>query len=240
MVETEVWGEEYWDSKENHYRDGDLRRELIGSFLETPSKRKSILDLGCSNGGDLERFQQWYERAVGLDSSEGCVQNAKSKGLEAYLGDLADVDKIFREGEFDTIHSAYAFHLQNTLSIDIFFNKIFELLKPGGFFLGVAPNLTLMNEEQIQFVSNPLNGNSSNIDYDLFGDRKDIKTIPVKGVPYWTPRDVCIAMKYSGLKFVDTYSFNDGGISSSNYSCSRSKRESPQFHDSILYLGRKS
>ena len=57
-----------------------------------PSKKRRVLDLGCSNGGLLEALSACGVRELaGVDPSPACVKNTKAKGFQAWRGHLFDV-----------------------------------------------------------------------------------------------------------------------------------------------------
>jgi 2-polyprenyl-3-methyl-5-hydroxy-6-metoxy-1,4-benzoquinol methylase len=67
-----------------------------------PSRGCRILDVGCSGGGLLKNLAlSGYTNLVGIDPSPVCVANARSNGIEAYVGAAGDLpDDI---GVFDLI-----------------------------------------------------------------------------------------------------------------------------------------
>lgn len=73
--------------------DWDIRRQTesvkrMARLLE--SKDARILDIGCANGGLLQRFREaGFTNLVGVDPSTVCVANARSRGVEAWQGSLS-------------------------------------------------------------------------------------------------------------------------------------------------------
>jgi SAM-dependent methyltransferase len=54
-------------------------------------KPRTILDLGCGNGWRLKRLvEESGAKGVGVDLSPGMVEEAKRKGLDAYVRDMGD------------------------------------------------------------------------------------------------------------------------------------------------------
>ncbi len=90
-----------------------------------PGVNGRVLDVGCGDGSFLESAQAMGWRAVGTDFDPAAVQNARSRGLDARLGTLSDV-----EGPFDFITMCHVIeHLHDPLGE---LRLCYELLAPGG------------------------------------------------------------------------------------------------------------
>jgi SAM-dependent methyltransferase len=67
-----------------------------------PSHGRRILDVGCSGGGLLKNLaRSGYTNLVGIDPSPLCVANARSNGIEAYVGAAGNLPEDI--GVFDLI-----------------------------------------------------------------------------------------------------------------------------------------
>ena len=96
-----------------------------------PAKGEAILDLGCGDGVLTELIAQSGATVIGIDSSLGFVESAKSKGLDVRQIDAHALDF---EQEFDAVFSNAALHWmlrpQNVIE------GVRRALKPGGRFVG--------------------------------------------------------------------------------------------------------
>lgn len=88
-------------------------------FLERPAmekelpdlKGKSVLCLGCGSGEECRRLKlRGAERVVGVDISEGLLQQARAhyKGIEFYKMRIEELD--FKAGSFDFAYSSLVMH----------------------------------------------------------------------------------------------------------------------------------
>jgi SAM-dependent methyltransferase len=61
--------------------------ECIADFL--PNRGARILDIGCANGGMLQRLKGLgFAKVCGFDLPAGCVENTRSLGIEAHFGSV--------------------------------------------------------------------------------------------------------------------------------------------------------
>lgn len=96
-------------------------------------KEQSILDLGTGTGKFLKVFldRHPFEKAVGVDFSEGMLEKARKE-----LGDKAEFINAdfhhlpFLSESFDLIVSAFA--LRSVKNVPQFMNDLFQILKPHG------------------------------------------------------------------------------------------------------------
>lgn len=77
-------GYEEWYASEGRHAD-ELEKELLGKMLGMFPGARSVLDVGCGTG----HFTRWMAEqglnAVGLDSSEAMLNEARPRGGPAYL-----------------------------------------------------------------------------------------------------------------------------------------------------------
>ena len=109
------------------------------NFLK--KKNLSVLDLGCNAGYGTELISHKYSIKIkGIDVNKEYINHA-NKILVESKNDYRDYDgsKIpFQSNSFDIVYSFHVIgHVQN---IDIFFQEIYRVLKPGGYLLIITPN----------------------------------------------------------------------------------------------------
>ena len=108
---------------------------MLHPFVENGS----LLEVGCASGMylDLMRSLGW-ERVVGVDISAGAIDQARELlGLEAYCGELSDVD--FDDESFDAVSMSHT--LEHIAEPGAFLAELYRMLKPNGRIAIVVPNL---------------------------------------------------------------------------------------------------
>ena len=130
--------EEYGASRKS--RAGDEIRGL----LERLEDGASVLDVGCGAGVPIARALSRRYRVRGVDMSEEMVRLARRNVPEGKFvcRDVMSVE--FEEGSFDAVVAFYSiFHLPRE-EHGALFRRIWQWLKPGGYFLCT---LSRRNEE---------------------------------------------------------------------------------------------
>jgi SAM-dependent methyltransferase len=99
-------GESVWDAERL-----TNTAATISAFLDRPDK--TILDVGCANGGLLEALKTFGHRNVtGVDPARTCVANSRKSGLCAYLGSLSALPASFKK--FDVVILSHVLeHIQD-------------------------------------------------------------------------------------------------------------------------------
>jgi SAM-dependent methyltransferase len=95
-----------------------------------------LLDVGCGRGdlGAALASQGWY--VAGVDPSEGAVEFARARGVDAQAGTLETVD--YPAESFDAVVMRHSLeHVPDPLG-DL--KRIHRLLEPGGLLLASLPN----------------------------------------------------------------------------------------------------
>lgn len=108
-------------------------------FIRTNPKK--ILELGCGEGSLGYRIKEILGNAeiYGLDISAGALKLAKEKGLIVKRADLNE-GIPYDSQEFDLVFSNQVIeHIDNT---DLFIKESFRVLKKGGYFIVITPNLS--------------------------------------------------------------------------------------------------
>jgi len=98
-----------------------------------PNKTKTILDIGCSTGLLTNEIGRVYpdKQVVGIDFSETALEIARKDKPNNVTYILDDFDKTQLKGkQFDLIIDRGLLH--NIEEIDIYFDNVNKLLKPGG------------------------------------------------------------------------------------------------------------
>jgi 2-polyprenyl-3-methyl-5-hydroxy-6-metoxy-1,4-benzoquinol methylase len=114
------------------------RREYaLRELLYTPYRPAgALLEIGCGNGRQLERFRQAGWDVTGLDFDEGAVRTARALGLEVHQGDL--FSQSFEGGRFDAIVMSHVIeHVPQPAAL---LRECWRILKPGGVMIVVTPN----------------------------------------------------------------------------------------------------
>jgi len=100
-----------------------------------------VLDIGCSNGAFAQFVANKKCNIVGMDFDSNSLELAKTRNLknaEFLVGDLSDLYRLYPNKKFDVISMFMVLeHIENPM---LTVNQIYDLLKPGGFFIGTIPN----------------------------------------------------------------------------------------------------
>lgn len=120
------------------YSDFALNAADFVQTLSFPQKGLMI-DLGCGSGTFLEQFKEKEVQALGIDISSSMIALAKAKipHFEFQVSDifeakLPEAKIVVAIGEILSYASAIE---DNEVQIKLFFQRVFEALKAGGFLL---------------------------------------------------------------------------------------------------------
>ncbi len=105
-----------------------LGRAALALLAPQPGER--ILDLGCGDGTLTRELAATGARAIGVDASPQLVAAARTRGIDARLGDGCALEV---EDEFDAVFSNAALHWMNDQ--DAVLAGVRRALRPGGRFV---------------------------------------------------------------------------------------------------------
>ncbi len=107
------------------------------------AKGKRVLDVACGEGyGSYILKEAGAEYVVGVDVSKESVAKAQSlfakEGLKYQAADVADLDTLFAEGEFDIVISVET--IEHLVDPTAFLKSIKRIAKPDGIIILSCPN----------------------------------------------------------------------------------------------------
>ena len=109
----------------------DYGADLLSPEWFEPRPGQQVLDLGCGDGALTEKIAAAGAKVVGVDASEAFVEAARSRGLDARLGDGM---ALAFEGEFDVVFTNAAIHWMPDQAAVV--AGVRRALRPGGTFVG--------------------------------------------------------------------------------------------------------
>jgi SAM-dependent methyltransferase len=81
---------------------GRLFEHYIAVLQRLVSSERLIVDVGCAGGAFLELLRgRGYRRLLGVDPSAACVEEVRSKGIEARVGEVYSLDAAALPGAVD-------------------------------------------------------------------------------------------------------------------------------------------
>jgi ubiquinone/menaquinone biosynthesis C-methylase UbiE len=119
----------------NNIREGDIR--IVDLLRITQIKPKSILEIGCANGIQLNQYQEILNTKVnyGIDLSSKAINAGKKKFKKLKLLKLSslEIDKI--KTNFDLIICGFFLYLLDREEIFNQFNLIYNKLNQNGYLI---------------------------------------------------------------------------------------------------------
>lgn len=127
---------EFEDIAEDYVNKAYLSGETIKTvdkFLKFLPKRGRILDIGCGGGQDSQQFSYAGYKVTGIDMSPRMIQLAKSfvKRGKFIIGDFLEVN--LKDNHYVGVWCMRVFLLVPLSKQQEFLNKIYRILKQGGF-----------------------------------------------------------------------------------------------------------
>ncbi|MDH5446515.1 MAG: class I SAM-dependent methyltransferase [Gammaproteobacteria bacterium] len=113
----------------------ETKIQKIKSHLTNESR---VLDIGCATGTQCGGIAGEVKQVTGIDISSKLLTIAEQRMAERKLGNIeffqtTVFDERFKSGSFDVVTAFYVLHFFE--DIDSVFNRIHDLLKPGGLFI---------------------------------------------------------------------------------------------------------
>lgn len=145
MAFDQTWEQIFRTRSWGKYPSEDVIR-FIASRFKSSSDRGSIriLDLGCGGGAHTWFLAREGFETYGIDGSESAIRQTEMllqrEGVKANLaiGDFIQLD--YPEEFFGAIIDSNAIQHNRLSDIRLIHDKIWKLLKPGGYFCGIMIN----------------------------------------------------------------------------------------------------
>lgn len=116
---------------------GQARRRAEAMYLDDLAPGH-VLDVGCGDGENLARLRQRGWHTLGQEMDLGAAQRASQKrGLDVRVGDLAELR--LPSASFDAVTLSHV--IEHVLDPVALLAECRRLLKPGGKFVALTPNL---------------------------------------------------------------------------------------------------
>ena len=98
----------------------------------------SVLDIGCATGTQCGDIANNVKQVTGIDISSKLLAIAEQRMTERSLENVEFLqtsvfDETFQPGNFDVVMAFFVLHFFE--DIDVVFERVHELLKPGGIFI---------------------------------------------------------------------------------------------------------
>lgn len=96
------------------------------------------LDVGCGRGENAILLAKNGFDVTGIDLVKDAIADANSKAIERHVkvnfvvGDVLKMDRLFREGEFDTVIDSGLFHVMTDEERPVFARQVHRVLRTGG------------------------------------------------------------------------------------------------------------
>ena len=146
--------EKFWNLISSKYAASPISDRLAYETKITKLKtyltpEMSVLDIGCATGTQCGDIANNVKQVTGIDISSKLLAIAEQRMAERNL-DNADFlqtsvfDKTFQPGSFDMVMAFFVLHFFE--DIDVVFERVHELLKPGGIFISATACLRHKNK----------------------------------------------------------------------------------------------
>jgi len=116
----------------------DARLAVVRPWV---GSNRDVLDLGCLDGTIGELFVRQGNRVTGIDASRNALEKARSRGLDARLGNL-DEPLALPDASFDVVFAGEI--IEHVMNADAFAGEVYRVLRPGGTFVVTTPNLAAL------------------------------------------------------------------------------------------------
>ncbi len=145
MIKTE----KFWDFLSRNYdKPEDIEKvyqyDSIQTIYEYVRPDDVILDFGCATGTVACVIADKVKSVHGIDISSKMIQIARNRAMERNIKNIIfSTDSIINlENKPESYHSILAFSVLHLIeNTEHTINKIYSLLKPGGYFFSLTPCL---------------------------------------------------------------------------------------------------
>jgi ubiquinone/menaquinone biosynthesis C-methylase UbiE len=131
-----LWDEAYkgtppWDV-------GHPQSAFEGLIKSGEIKPGRALDIGCGRGDNSIMLAMSGCDVTGIDIVKGAISDAKGKAIERrvevnfVVGDVLQMDRLFRKGEFDVVIDSGLFHTMTDEERPVFARQVHRVLREGG------------------------------------------------------------------------------------------------------------
>lgn len=112
--------------------------EMIKSEMRKNKRNLKILDIGCNDGSISKLMQDLGNKIYGIDIVPILVKEARSKGIEAKVGDAED-GLPFSKNSFDIVYAGEV--IEHIYDTEFFLREIRRVLKDDGVLIITTPNI---------------------------------------------------------------------------------------------------
>ena len=135
--------EKFWNLISSKYATSPISDEAAYETKITKLKtclttEMSVLDIGCATGTQCGDIANNVKQVTGIDISSKLLAIAEQRMAERNLDNIEFLqtsvfDEAFQPDSFDVVMAFFVLHFFE--DIDVVFERIHELLKPGGIFI---------------------------------------------------------------------------------------------------------
>lgn len=96
------------------------------------------LDIGCGRGENAIMLAMSGCDVTGMDLAENAISDARAKAVERHIkvnfvvGNVLQMDRFFKEGEFDVVIDSGLFHVMTDEERPVFTQQVHRILREGG------------------------------------------------------------------------------------------------------------
>jgi SAM-dependent methyltransferase len=113
------------------------QRDQLFSFYLTNARPGRLLEVGCGDGGQLDRLRSMNWETEGQEIDAAAVERARTRGLRVHLGNLQDLS--LPAESFDVVTMSHVIeHAHDPVEL---LKQCHRVLRPGGLLIVVTPNV---------------------------------------------------------------------------------------------------
>jgi SAM-dependent methyltransferase len=147
-------------------------------------KGATVLDLGCGPGGLMKAMETRGALTYGLDISDKLLAIASERGCtNLTLGSMHQAEKYFNPHTFDAVFSNFALHYLPKEGQAHTVRAIYEILKPGGFWIYSCCHPFFMRHWYMDEQTGQFTGRTKNyfypLDIDVWGEKEFGESLPL-------------------------------------------------------------